>query len=107
MGLYECIEGFPGGISVKDYLPANAGDMRDMGSIPGLGRSPEGGHNNPLQNSCLENSTNRGAAVRRVAKNQTPEALSRQAKHECVEERTLPSEKTPCPVVSTRHKPSG
>ena len=36
-------------------LPANTGDMRDMGSIPGLGRSPGGGHGNPLQNSCLKN----------------------------------------------------
>ena len=36
-------------------LPANAGDVRDMGSIPGLGRSPGGGHGNPLQCSYLEN----------------------------------------------------
>ena len=35
--------------------PANAGDIRDMGSIPGLGRSPGGGHGNPLQYSCLDN----------------------------------------------------
>ena len=35
--------------------PANAGDLRDMGSIPGSGRSPGGGHGNPLQCSCLEN----------------------------------------------------
>ena len=34
---------------------ANAGDLRDLGSIPGLGRSPGGGHGNPLQDSCLEN----------------------------------------------------
>ena len=39
---------------VKDP-PANAGDVRDAGSIPGLGRSPGGGHSNPLQCSCLEN----------------------------------------------------
>ena len=39
----------------------NAGDARDMGSIPGLGRSPGGGHSNPLQYSCLENSIDRGA----------------------------------------------
>ena len=38
--------------------PANAGDMS---SIPGSGRSPEGGHGNPLQYSCLENSMDRGA----------------------------------------------
>ena len=36
-------------------LPANAGDERDTGSISGLGRSPGGGHGNPLQYSCLEN----------------------------------------------------
>ena len=34
--------------------PANAGDLRDSGSIPGLGRSPGEGHGNPLQYSCLE-----------------------------------------------------
>ena len=35
--------------------PANARDIRDAGLIPGLGRSPGGGHGNPLQYSCLEN----------------------------------------------------
>ena len=49
----------------------NAGDIRDMGSIPGLGRSPVGGHGNPPQYSCLENPKEReawGATVHRVAK---------------------------------------
>ena len=46
-------KGFPGGSVVKN-LPANAGDLGDMGSIPGLGRSPGGGHGDPLQYSCLE-----------------------------------------------------
>ena len=41
--------------------PANAGDVRDVGSIPGLGRSPGGGNNNPLQYSCLKNPMDRGA----------------------------------------------
>ena len=41
--------------------PANAGDMGDMCLIPGLGRSPGGGHGNLLQCSCLENSMDRGA----------------------------------------------
>ena len=41
--------------------PANAGDVRDAGLIPGLERSPEGGNGNPLQYSCLENPTDRGA----------------------------------------------
>ena len=41
--------------------PANAGDIRDLGSIPGSGRSPGGEHGNPLQYSCLENPMDRGA----------------------------------------------
>ena len=40
---------------------ANAGDVRDAGSIPGSGRSPGEGNGNPLQYSCLENSMDRGA----------------------------------------------
>ena len=46
----------------------------DMGSVPGLGRSPGGGHGNPLQYSCLENPKNRGAwwaTVHAVTKSQT------------------------------------
>ena len=46
---------FPGGTVVKN-LPANAGDMRDSGSIPGSGRSPGEGNGNPRQYSCLQNS---------------------------------------------------
>ena len=52
-------------------LPANAGDLRDTGSIPGSGRSPGGGHGNPLQCSCLENPMDRGdwwAMIHRIAK---------------------------------------
>ena len=37
------------------------GDVRDLGSMPGLGRSPGGGHGNPLQYYCLENPMDRGA----------------------------------------------
>ena len=54
--------------------PANAGDIRDMGSFPGSGRSPEGGHGSPLQYSCLENPMDRGAwwaIVHRVKKSRT------------------------------------
>ena len=40
-------------------LSANAGDIRDVGLIPGLERSPGGGHGNPLQYSCLENPMDR------------------------------------------------
>ena len=65
--------GLPGGVVVKNP-PANAGDIRDVGSIPGLGRSLGGGHGNPLQYSCLENSVDRGAwwaTVHRVKKSWT------------------------------------
>ena len=41
-------------------LPANAGDIKDSSSIPGFGKSPGGGHGNPLQYSCLENPKDRG-----------------------------------------------
>ena len=47
-------------LAVKS-LPANAGDIRDTGSIFGSGRSPGGGNGNPLQYSCLENPMDRGA----------------------------------------------
>ena len=56
-------------LGVKN-LPANAGDLKDVGWIPGLGRSPGGGHDNPLQYFCLENPMDRGAwwaTVHRVA----------------------------------------
>ena len=55
-------------------LTASAGDVRDMGPIPGLVRSPGGGHGNPLQYSCLENPMDRGArqaAAHRTAQDQT------------------------------------
>ena len=61
------------GLVVKN-LSANAGDFRDVGSIPGLGRSSGGGHNSPLQYSCLESPVNGGAwraIVLGVAKSQT------------------------------------
>ena len=54
--------------------PANAGDVRDTGSIPGSGRSPGGGHGNPLQYSCLDSAMDRGAwraMVHGVTKSQT------------------------------------
>ena len=54
--------------------PANAADIRDVGSIPRSGRCPGGGHGNPVQYSSLENSMDRGAwqvIAHRVAKSQT------------------------------------
>ena len=65
--------GFPGGTVVKN-MPANAGDTRDMGSMPGSGRSPGGGNGTPLQYSCLGNPMDRGtwrATVHGVTKSQT------------------------------------
>ena len=59
---------------VVKNLPVNAGDLRAMGSIPGLGRSPGEGNGNPLQYSCLENPVDRGAwwaTVYRVAQSWT------------------------------------
>ena len=67
--------GFPGGASGKE-LPANAGDIRDMGSVPGLGRSPGRGHGNPLQYSSQENPMDRGAwraTVHRVSESEMTE----------------------------------
>ena len=55
-------------------LTANAGDVRETGSISGLGKSPGGGYGNQLQYSCLEKPTDRGAwwaTVHRVTKSQT------------------------------------
>ena len=48
-------------VLVVKNSPANAGDIRDVGSIPRLRRSPGGGHGNPLQYSCLENPMDKGA----------------------------------------------
>ena len=65
-------------ILVVKNLPANAGDIRDMGSIPGSGRFPGGGHGNPIQVSCLENPMDRGAwwaTVHRVAKSLSMQVL--------------------------------
>ena len=62
--------GFPGGSDGKEST-CNAGDL---GSIPGLGRSPGGGHGNPFQYSCLENPMDRAAwraTVHGVVKSQT------------------------------------
>ena len=56
----KMIKPLQGALGVKNP-PANVGDIRDAGSIPGLGRSPGGGHGNPPQYSCLENPMDRGA----------------------------------------------
>ena len=76
-------DGLPQWLSGKESA-CNAGDTGDMGSILGLGRSPGGGHGNPLQYSCLENPMDRGVwqpTVYRVAKSQTQ--LKRLSAHTC------------------------
>ena len=76
--------GLPGG-SVGKESTCNAGDAGDMGLIPGLGRSPGGGHGNPLQYSCLENPMDRGAwctMAHRVPKSRTQ--LKLLGMHTCV-----------------------
>ena len=63
-------------LAVKN-LPASTGDIRDVGSIPGLERSPGGGHGSLFQYSCLENAMDRGAwqaVVHRVAESNLMEA---------------------------------
>ena len=75
-------------LEVKN-LPANTGDVRDTGSIPGWVRSPGGEHGHPLQYSCLENATERGTwqdTVHRVPKSQTK--LKQLSMHVCARAHT-------------------
>ena len=68
---------------VKD-LSAKAGDVRDVGSILGLGRVPGVGNGNPLQYSCLKNSVDRGAwqaTVHGVAELETTKRLEHARAH--------------------------
>ena len=68
-----CLRASQVSLVVKNQ-PASVGDLRDMGSIPGSGRSLGAGHSNALQYSCLENPMDRGAwwaIVHRVTKSQT------------------------------------
>ena len=71
-------------VLVVKNSPAKAGDIRDMGLIPGSGRSPGGGHGNPPQYSCLENPMDRGAwwaTVHRVTESDMTERLSTHARY--------------------------
>ena len=69
-------------------LPANPGDVRDSGSIPGLGRSPGEGHDNPLQHSCLENFMDRGAW-----RAETHRASVRLSIHHCQGKNKIPGQR--------------
>ena len=87
---------------VKNPL-ANAGDIRDAVSIPGLGRSPEGGHGNPLQYSCLQNTMDRGAwqaTVHGVAKSLDDGGDLTCPLYECLSQR-----KCPCPLKQGTQDP--
>ena len=85
------MDSFPGMASGKEP-PASARNTRDLGSIPGLGRSPGGGRGNPLQYSCLENPMDRGAwpaTVHGVANSRTRlKRLSTQHTHPAWRART-------------------
>ena len=84
-------------------LPANTGDLRDAGSVPGSGRSPEGGHNNPLQYPCLENPMGRGAwwaTVHRVSKIQT--RLKGLSVHACTKVKNLSNKENLAPEFCIR-----
>ena len=77
----------PSGGAVIKNPPANAGDSRDVSSIPGSGRSPGRGNGNPLQYSCLGNPKDRGAwwaAVHGVTKeSDTTEQLNNKVTETC------------------------
>ena len=88
---------FPSSVLVVKNPPANAGDVRDAGSISGLGRFPEGEHGNPLQYSCLENPMDRGtwwATVHGVAKSWTRLKQLSMHTHFFNEERMVPYTET-------------
>ena len=73
---FYCFLGTSQVVLVVKNPSVNAGDIRDVSSIPGSGRSPGGGHGNPLQYSCLENPMDRGvwlATVHRVAESNMTE----------------------------------
>ena len=88
--------GFPSDASGKEPT-CHAGDLRDAGLIPGLGRSPRGGYGNPLQYSCLDHPIDRGdwqATVHRVAQSWT--RLKRLSRHAVL---VLPSFQESCPLL--------
>ena len=100
--------GFPGSSVVKNP-PANAGGARDLGLIPGLGKSPGEGNGYPLQYSCLENPMDRGewqATVHGVAKSQTQLNT-----HACLcpftEEQLRPNPERPCDLPKVAQLLSG
>ena len=94
---------FPGGASGKEST-CKAGDTADVDWIPGWGRAPGGGHGNPLQYSCLENPTHKGA-WRATAHGATRLRHNLTGEHTCVLAESLQSWPTLCDP--TRHSPPG
>ena len=87
---------------VVKNLPASAGDARDKRLIPGWGRSRGEGNGNPLWNSCLENSMDRGACwatVHKVAKSRTQ--LKGLITHACIYK--IDNQQGPTAQHSTQH----
>ena len=88
--IYPCC-GFPGGSEVKN-LPVNAGDIRDVGSVLGWGRSPGGGHGNPLQYSSLAGySRVIGSTLRRASESDRAEVASHAVKRRRSRRSTCPA----------------
>ena len=90
-------------------LPSNAGDRRDVGSIPGSGRSSGGGYGIPFQYSCLANTMDRGtwqATDHGISKSWTQ--LKRLSKHACILFRTQGEQEGPIhPVLELKGSPGG
>ena len=72
-------------VLVVKNLPANAGDIRDVGLIPGSGRSPRGGHGSALQYPCLENPMDRGACRATVCRVSNSWTRLKQLNHACTQ----------------------
>ena len=83
--------------------PANTGDIRDVGSVPGSGRSPGGGRGNPLQYACLENPMDRGAwraPVHGVAKSHTQSEVTEVTDHACMHTQSISCVKNQVKIFS-------
>ena len=91
---------------VVKNLPASTGDIRDTSSVPGLGRSPGGGHNNPLQYSCLENPMDRRAWLAKVhATTKSRTQLNWFSMHTCTPQCTFSNkDESVCISQKTNHE---
>ena len=85
---------------VVKYPPAYAGGWREVGSIPGLGRSPGGGHGNPLQYSCLENPTEEPGGLQSIGSQRDTTEVTHQARKHHLDSWSSLSDK--CRAADTR-----